>query len=216
MLNIPDGDRMKGAVLFPVATRNNRLILATASHTVTGMRGQYEMIIADSSGSVLPASKSLVKTMILPPEMGTDLALMEMSVDELPALVRLSDRTPSKGMTLCHARNVMFKNDFKDQTFVVSEQSVASIPRRFTFANGDYFDVREHHALIGQAAKNPLRGLAMQSWPGVSGSPIWDSYGNVLGMVCGGNGELSESEPEFFVVYLPAKEIKKNLERFIK
>ncbi|HWP61336.1 MAG TPA: hypothetical protein VN495_01920, partial [Candidatus Paceibacterota bacterium] len=74
----------------------------------------------------------------------------------------------------------------------------------------------EHLAVLGQQLKSPWRGLIMRSWPGVSGSPLWDQYGNVLGMVGGGNQELTESDPDFHLVYLPAKVIKENLRRFIQ
>ncbi len=213
MLNIPDRvqKRVRAAVLFPVSVKGKNVVLATASHTVIGLTGEYEMILSDADGRRLPATTIPTKTMILPPTLGMDIAFLETQMDELPMPVRLSDQAISKGTTLSHARNVLLRGEFEDQTYVVNSQTVSPLSRRFTFDLDRFVEASEQVALAGRVYRNPLRGLAMRSWPGVSGSPIWDKFGNVLGMVCGGNEELTEAEPEFYVVYLPAKAIKEGL-----
>lgn len=214
MLTIPKGGR---AVLFPVMVkRPNTVIFATCAHAVEGMVGQFEMVVADEEGNVLPNLGGQTKNMILPRELGADLAFVEMQMQELPQVVRLSDQTVSKGSKIHHVRNVMYKDDFKDQTCVISEQEVSPLNRRFSLIDGRYRDTSEQVAVLGRTLKNPLRAMVARSWPGVSGSPIWDQYGNVLGMVCGGNEELTAQDPEYFLVYLPAKAIKKNLELFLR
>ncbi len=216
MLNIPNRPRQmaRAAVLFPVSVKGKRVVLATAAHTVDDLVGNYEMILSDASGQRLPPTQTAVRTMILPAELGMDLAFLEMRMDEVPTPVRLSEQAISKGAVLSHARNVLLRPEFKE-TYVISPQTVAPLPRRFTRLEGQYVETIEQANVAGKVFKNPLRGLVMRSWPGVSGSPIWDSFGNVLGMVCGGNEELTETEPAFFLVYLPAKAIKTALSQFV-
>src|SRR5580704_16611202 len=128
MLNIPETDgskKARKAVLFPVSVKGSQVILATCSHTIKGIIGPYEMIICDSSGHVLPRLENLTRTLILPPELGTDLAFVEMHMDKIPAPVRLSDQsTISRSSTLSHARNVMYRSDYPGQTCVITVQTV--------------------------------------------------------------------------------------------
>lgn len=212
MLNILNHDRTgtKAAVLFPVSVKGNSVVFVTAAHAVAGLGGRYEMILSDANGQKLPPTKIPTKTMILPPELGMDVAFLETQMDAPPTPVRLSEKSISKGTVLSHARNVLFRTELEG-TYMVSRQTTAPLSRRFTFDVDQHIEVSEQVAQVGRVYKNPLRTLAMRSWPGVSGSPIWDPYGNVLGMVCGGNEELTAAEPEFFLVYLPAKAIKDGL-----
>jgi hypothetical protein len=210
LLAVPGRGR---CVLFPVAAReNDTVVFATCSHTVDGL-DKYEARTCDVEGHEVGTDKGF-RTLILPRALGTDLAFVIQQLKQVPLIVRLSERTIAKGSKLSHVRNVMFRSDFKDQTHLVTEQSASPLSRRFAYVEESYREPKEQIAALGQRLKNPLRALAMRSVPGVSGSPLWDQYGNVLGMVCGGNEELTESEKEYFLVYLPAKEIKRNLVRF--
>ena len=149
--------------------------------------------------------------MILPVGLGIDLAFLEMPMDSLPTPVKWSDQSIPKGAVLHHARNVLFRKEF-EETCLVTEQTVSPLPRRFALSGGQYVEVFGRRGVIGgKVYKNLLRGLSMRSWPGVSGSPIWDTHGSVLGMVCGGNEELTDVEREFFLVYLPARVIRESL-----
>lgn len=212
MLNIPgpDNKSVKAAVLFPVSVQGKNVVFATAAHTLAGIGGQYKMMLADANGHELPPATTPTKTLILPPEFGMDIAFLQMQMDAPPTAVRLSDKSIPKGAVLSHARNVRLRDEF-EETCRVTQQTVSPLSRRFTFDVDQYVEVSEQVALVGRAHKNPLRALAARSWPGVSGSPLWDQYGNVLGMVCGGNEETTEAEPEFFLIYLPAKAIKDGL-----
>lgn len=217
MFNIPQGKSMRRSVMFPVVIQGNLVTFATVSHAVEHVGGEYEMVIANASGEILPAQTTKTKVVVIPVETGADLAFVQVEIDSPPSAVRFSDRRIKKGEPLSHARNVMFRKEFKDQVFEVTTQNSAPLSgKRFTFENGDYFDTQEQKKFLGMVRANPLKGLSIRSWPGVSGSPLWDKFGNVLGMVCGGNVELSEKHPNFFLVYLPAKEIKRYLQVFIK
>ena len=55
----------------------------------------------------------------------------------------------------------------------------------------------------------------MRSWPGVSGSPLWDKTGGVVGMVAGGTENLTEADPDYNLVYLPAKQIQACMKKFL-
>ena len=83
MLNIPDRVRKRAGagVLFPVSVKGRTVVLATAAHSLTGLVGKYEMILTDANGHELPHTKTPVKTMILPPALSTDLAILDTRED---------------------------------------------------------------------------------------------------------------------------------------
>lgn len=213
MLTVPDGERARRGVMFPVATREARLICATTAHTVQGMTGSFQMIVADQAGIPFTPEAGCRGVQIIAIETDTDLALIEMEMDSIPKPVRLCDRRIAKDMTLYHARNVMFKNEFEGQACVFSEQVVSPMLNRFVLDDCGAIEVPDS-ARAQMRGRCLLRGLRMRSWPGVSGSPLWDRFGNVYGMVQGGNEELNERRPEFVLAYLPVENIRKSIQRF--
>lgn len=215
LLKLPEKGWTKNAVLFPVQARGRGVILATCAHTVNHIEGQYNLIICDTDGNELPEGPP-IKTMLLPPELGADLALMEVQMDQVPSLVKFSTDPIQKDTTLFHARNVMRKPGFEGQNFVVTEQKSSVLPRSYACIMNHYHEKAELARQGVSKIPCPQGALAMRSWPGVSGSPIWNQHGRTIGMVCGGNEELTETNPEFFMVFLPAEMIKKALAQFLR
>ena len=172
LFSIPRDDHIRGAVLFPVLAKGSKVIFATCAHTIREISGTYGMIICDIDGRPLPSRPETMNSMILPPETGLDLAFVEMHMEEVPPLVKWSDRLISRGTVLNYARNVMNRADHPDQTCVISEQTVSPINRRFSFVGNRYLEASVQTRVLGQAMKNPVRALAMRSWPGASGSPL--------------------------------------------
>lgn len=219
MLNLPEEGWARKAVLFPVLARGNKVILATAAHTVSDITGHYTLVLCDSEGNEVPLKSSReapIKTMILPPDYATDLAFVEVEMEQVPSLVKFSTDPIVNGATLFHARNVMGRKEFSGQACVRTEQKGSPLSRQFACLNSEYFERSDLMAQTTIRVPCPLRELSMRSWPGVSGSPLWTQSGRTIGMVCGGNTELTENEPSYFLIYLPAETIRENLTRYFR
>jgi hypothetical protein len=219
MLNLPGEGWIRKSVLFPVLTRGNKVILATAAHAVNEIAGHYTLVLCDSEGNEVPLKSSReapVKTMILPPEYATDLAFMEVEMERMPSLVKFSTDPILNDTTLFHARNVIGRKEFEGKVCIKTEQKSNLLPEQYACVGNKYFERSEIAAQTVQRIPCPLRALAMQSWPGVSGSPLWNQSGRTVGMVCGGNVELTEEEQKYFLVFLPAATIRENLARYFK
>ena len=215
------GDMVTGgsgrSVGFPVAkTKEGRVLFCTCSHTITdhlAKGGLLNFYYAD--GTQVSLSRR-IRNNVIPPELNFDLSFFEADIDRKIGIVRLSERSVAPGLELSHVRNVCFKEDFPDQKSVFTTQTVGAITGKFMFG-GDRF--HKVDADLKQALqvlpKSPHKGVAMRSWPGVSGSPLWDKTGGVVGMVAGGTEKLTEANPDYNLVYLPAKQIQACMKKFL-
>lgn len=205
------------SVAIPVAkTTQGKYLFCTCSHTITGhiaKGGSLGFYYAD--GMEVPLGER-VRNHVIPPELNFDLSFFEKTIDREVGFVRFSERSIVPGLELSHVRNVCFREDFPDQKSVITTQTVEATTGMFMFG-GDRFhkvdaDLRQALVIL---PKSPHKGVAMRSWPGVSGSPLWDKTGGVLGMVAGGTEELTEENPRYNLVYLPAKQIQSCMKKFL-
>jgi len=215
------GDVVSGgsgrSVAFPVAkTTQGKYLFCTCSHTITShiaKGGSLHYCYAD--GTDVPSGER-IRNHVIPPELNFDLSFFEKDVDREIGRARFSDRLIAPGLELSHVRNVCFREDFPDQKSVITTQAVEATTGKYMFG-GDRFhkvdaDLRQ---MFGALPKSPHKGLAIRSWPGVSGSPLWDKSGSVLGMVAGGTQELTEERPRYNLIYLPAKQIQSCMKKFL-
>lgn len=215
-----NGDIVRGtgrSIAFPVAkTKNGKYLFATCAHTITDHleRGlPLHMLFAD--GSEVPRDGPL-RNNVIPPQLNFDLSFFELDVGNKIGVVRFSARTVSAGNDLSHVRNVCFKEDAEGRQSVITTQTTGRSTGKYLLDVGMFHQVDD--ALKRQVQpmpKTPHRGITMRSWPGVSGSPLWDKHGNVLGMVAGGTEELTEERPDYNLVYLPAKQIQSCVKKFM-
>jgi len=85
-----------------------------------------------------------------------------------------------------------------------------------SLGSGTYDDVASDDAVkyAKEAGRQTFYNLLkMESRPGVSGSPLWDKYGAIRGIVCGGT-RSNTSEP--MLVYLPVRYILSELKILLK
>ncbi len=206
------------AVAFPVAkTKQGTTIFATCAHVVEGkgMVFPIALVYSDGASASLP-TEEMYTNHVMHPNSGTDLAFIEAKVGRNMKLCTLSDSRIDRGTRLFHARNVCYKEGFDDDFCVVTEQTASAMSKQYVLIDGAYREVtKDLIQVLGRHPPAPQKVLMMRSWPGVSGSPVWDELGKVRGMVCGGNEELTADAPEHFMVYLPADKIKKNLKKFL-
>jgi hypothetical protein len=205
------------SVAFPVAkTKNGKTLFATCSHTVTDHIGkglQLYMTYADGTQLILD---SRFRNHVIHPDQNSDLSFLEIHAEHGLSMVKFGDRHISPGTELTHVRNVSSRAEFEGQFAVLTTQNAGE-------HTGKYLVGRERfHQLdadlirtLGNTPKCPHRGIAMRSWPGVSGSPLWDKFGNVLGMVAGGTEELTSASPNYNLVFLPSKEIRMCLKIYL-
>lgn len=155
------------------------------------------------------------------PLQGTSLDLMFWEVSTVvPAeRMRVNEWPIQKGTIISHAQNVLRKPEFPEGK--VFRESVTQTEQRSDKAvrmQGKFFYAPDKQSLDeAKALKVPLYSvLEMQSWPGVSGSPLWDNFGTIRGMVCGGDEEpVSEGVPPR-LIYLPVKTILKEAHKMVK
>lgn len=205
------------SVAFPVAkTTQGKYLFCTCSHTITGhiaKGGSLHFLYAD--GIDVPRDER-VRNHVIPPEMNLDLCFFELAIDRELGFARFTERPIVPGLELCHVRNVCFRADFPDQKMVITAQKVEATTGKYVF-DGDRFHKMDEdlRRALGTPLKNPHKGLAMRSWPGVSGSPLWDKSGSVLGLVAGGTEKLTDENPNYNLVYLPAKQILSCMKKFL-
>lgn len=99
---------------------------------------------------------------------------------------------------------------------IITTQTAGRTTGKFLYTGTQFLPLDDNlKRSIGIVPKAPHKGVTMRSWPGVSGSPLWDKFGNVLGMVAGGTEELTAERPEYNLVYLPAKQIQACVKEFM-
>ena len=152
----------------------------------------------------------------MPLQLGLDLAFIEIQLDTDVVISRMSSDRIKSGLEMSHVRNVYGREEF-DDIYKVTTTSVSETRQRFRpLDDYSYEEIRNIRTANGQILSGRHKGLTMQSWPGASGSPLWDTFGNVRGMVAAGNEELTEEHPENFLCFLPASDISKALKKFFK
>lgn len=193
------------SVAFPVAkSKDGKFIFASCEHTITRhIQLGLQVTMTYSDGIYLPGDDKM-RNNVIHPSFNSDLCFFELELDRDLPLVRLSRKDKIVGTTVSHIRNTGFKEECLEPRFEVTTQT----PSR---NNGKYFQMYEkfHRTadFVGAIPKSPHRGINIKSWPGVSGSPLWDRFGNVLGMVAGGTGENLAQGVDPNLVYLPSSEI---------
>lgn len=206
------------SVAFPVAkTKDGKYLFATCAHTIVDHLNKgfpLHMLFAD--GSEVPRVGPM-RNNVIPPQLNFDLSFFELDVGKQIGLVRFSSRTVSFGNDLSHVRNVSFREDFGDERFVITTQTSGRSTGKYLYAGNQFLQVDEAlKRSLQTMPKCPHKGVVMRSMPGVSGSPLWDKYGNVLGMVSGGTGKLTAESPEYNLVYLPIKQIQACIKSFLR
>lgn len=213
----PDG--LTRSVLTAVARVGpHRTLFATCKHVITQVN---QIFVLDENGAALPESKWAVIPVGKP---DLDLAFLFLRHDVPSDRIRINDSPIPKGMQLSHARN-KFGETVTPSPFVIHSASPKHSPlraelgwsesdnvMRYRFLNGD--DVREAKR---EGVQTFYRVLEMESWTGVSGSALWDKFGAIRGIVCGGDSEksrLADGIPR--LVYVPAKTIAKEAKLILK
>ncbi len=204
-------------VAFPVATaKDGKTVFATCAHALEGNGSTYAFQFLYSDGTELPPGDPSTNY-IVPKQLGFDLAFMAVHTDRKIDPVRFSVKKPIRPTRLRHSRNVCHSVGFTDDdTHIISEHDSVTTGQRFCWFNGQFEEVEDVCQLTGVMPKVTHLGLSMQSWPGVSGSPLWDEKGRVIGMVAGGNSKLTAYRPNYFLCYLPAKQIQGCIDKFLK
>jgi len=205
------------SVAFPVArTKEGKYLFCTCSHAITHHLERGGVLnFCYEDGTEVPSVKQ-VRNNVMPNELNLDLSFFEINIDRKIGFVSFSARMVTPGLELSHVRNVCFKKGFPDQSFVLTTQTVEATTGKFVLWGGLYHRAdKDFKRAPGNMPKSPHKGVAIRSWPGVSGSPLWDKGGNVLGMVAGGTEELGEENQRHNLIYLPAKQIQSCMKRFL-
>jgi len=205
------------SVAFPVArTKEGRSLFCTCSHTITEHLGRGgKLILQYPEGEEVPLGRPIINN-VIPPELGSDLSFFEVDLDREVEIVNLRDSTISSGLEITHVRNTSLGSDFPDEIYEFTTQTVGGAAGKYALIDDRFHRVDDElKKMLEIIPKSPHKGILIQSWPGVSGSPLWDRYGRVLGMVAGGNQELTERYPDYYLVYLPTKQIQSLMKRFL-
>lgn len=205
------------SVAFPVAkARGGKLLFATCSHTITAHIDKglpLQMLYSD--GMQLPEGEP-INNHVIPVEFNYDLCFFETKVDRELRVPRFGTPTTVVNMELSHVRNVSYRADFSNQTWVITTQTATTATGSYTLGGDKYHQVDQRlKETLGKLPKNSHRGINIRSWPGTSGSPLWNRHGIVVGMVAGGTTELTPQNPQYNMVYLPTKHILFCLKKFL-
>lgn len=220
MLNDTTARSTGRSIAFPVAyTKAGKTLFCTCSHTITHhLEMGNKLLFHYADGTEVPLVDRILNN-VMPLALNLDLSFFEIDSDEKIEVARLRDRVITTGLELSHVRNVCFREDFPDQKTVFATQVVGASTGKHMFLDEMFYKVDaglRQKAKSVALPKSPHRGVAMRSWPGVSGSPLWDKSGNVLGMVAGGTEKLTEEYPRWNLVYLPAKQIQYCMRTFLQ
>lgn len=216
--NVP-GSRFQGGkgVLFALMpTTKGKTLFATCRHL--WVPGTTLTFFAHTEEGA-PLGDLDAKLLPLP---GTSLDLMfwEVSTAVPAERMRMNEWPIQKDTTISHARNVLRKPEFPEkQVFDFSVAQTRQGSRKAVrMGGGKFYYVPDKQSLDEAKALNiPLYSvLEMQSRPGVSGSPLWDSFGAIRGMVCGGDEESTSEGVTPRLIYVPIKTILKEASQMVK
>lgn len=142
-----------------------------------------------------------------------DVSLFVLPVSVPVERIRLSTQPIVANTQLSHAQNVVGSDGGSREAFVFTSKSASKCGERAicSLGSGAYEIIRteaEVNESLTAGRKTFYGVIDMGSRPGVSGSPLWDKYGAIRGMVCGGNDETS---PKPRLIYLPIRLIEPEL-----
>lgn len=210
----PDG--LARSVLTAVARVGpNKTLFATCQHAVTQTR---DLHIIDENGAHLPSATWAVIPVANPV---LDLVFLFIRHDVPAERIRLNESPiPRDTLLLSHARNRFGQTDTPAPLVIHSASAKRSqfraergFPKdsdslgyRFLTSEDEIKEARN------EGVQTFYDVLDMESWTGVSGSALWDKFGAIRGMVCGGDSaETRQEDGVPRLVYIPAKTIAKQV-----
>jgi len=209
--------RLTRSVLTAVARVGpGKTLFAACKHGITQTT---DLMIINEAGIPLPHMRHVL---IPTPRIDLDLAflLLHHNVDAARIAFNTS---PIRQETLSHARNVFASNveasPFRIHTATAKD---AGFKAQLGWSAEDT-TLRFKHLKKKEEVKEAQRTgttvypiLEMESWPGVSGSALWDKSGTIRGMVCGGDRNGDDEEKMLTLVYIPANLIAKEMHKLLQ
>jgi len=205
---VAESKKTRAGVAFVIGkTKTGSTVLATCAH-ILGPVTTNGIYIHDKDGNRINLTDNTSGILCNQGKSALDLGFLEIDSETRPEVARFSDKRITLGDTLTHARNNLSDIDKPASVFQYSSETLNSGPRmRHAYHVHSGFRIQDdpkvRNALEKQGATFDYAVLEMQSRVGVSGSPLWDSFGRVRGMVCGGSDEEKE------LIFLPIKTIQK-------
>lgn len=200
----------RGRGVAVASLKGGRTVFASCRHNFIN---KVALSIYDKDRkSVEISERSLM--LLIPTRDDLDLVLFVLPIPVSNECIRLSSQPIENNTVLYHAQNIVTNDQppgSKVFAFSGAKTSKTSGRAICSFGDGTYELVPED----GGVAKAKDAGrqifysiLGMKSRPGVSGSPLWDKYGTIRGMVCGGTGK-DVSSPR--LIYLPVRYMVREL-----
>lgn len=209
--NHPDSLVTKGrSVAFAVASLSSgHTVFATCKHNILDTP---TLSVFDERGQVIGVEGDGMK-LLLSRQEDLDLALFTLPICVSIERIRLSTFPIEPNSDLSHAQNIGGTKECSAGTFAVTTKTTRKSQERAicSLGSGVYEFVQDDEGVrvAKQAGRKNFYGvLHMASRPGVSGSPLWDKYGAIRGMVCGGN-DADKEEPK--LIYVPTRSIEAEL-----
>ena len=211
-LGSPDSlaSRGRGVAVAVASLPGNRSVFVTCRHNILNKVG---LIIYDENGKGVEVESNSM-TVLLPTRDDLDLILFVLPVTVPSERIRLSSQPIGKETALSHAQNIVWSEpESPSDVFAFSKATTRRADGRAicSMGSGIYEFVADDAA--AKRAKEAGRQtfynvLLMESRPGVSGSPLWDKYGAIRGIVCGGT---SKNATVAKLIYLPVRHIESEL-----
>ena len=201
-------------VAFAVASLSQgRSVFATCKHN---FMNKSALVIFDENGETVGLDGEGMQILFSSRE-DLDVALIILPISVAAERIRLSTQSFSGKIDLSHAQNVVGSKNNQGCAFVVSsEVSRKSDERAICSLGSGLYEFVKTESEVSEALavgrKTFYSVLHMGSRPGVSGSPLWDKYGAIRGMVCGGNDEAG---PMPKLIFLPVRSIEAELKILI-
>lgn len=194
----------RAAVMTAVVQINpSQALFVTCKHAI---KDHTKLFFVDETGAM-----SMEKwTIFHHPGSDVDLSFALIPRSIPPGQIKVSESPINPGTVLSHARNRLEKEE--SSPFTIHTATARNLPiqavinlvdpewTKFTLSTDE-----EGFRTAKSLGVRPLyRVLEMESWPGVSGSALWDKYGSIRGIVCGGSMRAEETRR---LIYLPAKTV---------
>jgi hypothetical protein len=179
------------------------------------------LFIVDENGVMMQSKWAAI------PAVKPDLDLIFLFIrQDVPSdRIRINESTIGRDTQLSHARNRFGETETPSPFVTYSASTKHSLFRaelgwsegdndlryRFLKKEGDLEEAKR------EGVQTFYRVLEMESWTGVSGSALWDKFGSIRGMVCGGDSAENRQEDGIpRLVYIPAKTIMKEANLILK